>query len=197
LRAGEYRDARQSLREGIRLFRAMRNFNGVSFCVQGLSWCAAFSSPDEDAARLLGAAQAVWRGTGGNLASATYLQRDQRSEELLRESLGDSRFEAAFAEGASYSVDQALTTALGKPAGKARPSSNAVPRATDAIPGGLTRREWEIAALLTEGLRNKEIAERLVVSQRTVEGHVEHILTKLGFRSRAQVSGWVAEQRGR
>jgi DNA-binding NarL/FixJ family response regulator len=59
----------------------------------------------------------------------------------------------------------------------------------------LTRREWEIAQLLAEGLSNKEIAARLVISRRTAEAHVENILTKLGFRSRAQVSSWVLGER--
>ncbi len=64
-------------------------------------------------------------------------------------------------------------------------------------PGGLTRRETEIAALLAEGLSNKEIAARLVISQRTAETHVDHILSKLGMTSRAQVAGWVAEHQAR
>ena len=64
-----------------------------------------------------------------------------------------------------------------------------------AIPGGLTRREWEVAQLVAEGLSNKEIAARLVISQRTAETHVENGLTKLGFTSRTQVSRWVVEQR--
>ncbi len=63
--------------------------------------------------------------------------------------------------------------------------------------GGLTRREREIAGLLAEGLSNKEIAARLVISQRTVETHVDHVLGKLGITSRAQVASWVAEQEAR
>jgi len=64
-------------------------------------------------------------------------------------------------------------------------------------PGGLTRREREIAGLLAEGLTNKEIAARLVISQRTAETHVDHILSKLGMTSRAQVASWVAEHQAR
>ena len=59
--------------------------------------------------------------------------------------------------------------------------------------GRLTRREHEIAGLIGEGLSNREIAARLVISQRTAETHVEHILSKLGFTSRAQVARWVAD----
>ena len=49
-----------------------------------------------------------------------------------------------------------------------------------------------MARLIAGGRSNKEIAADLVVSQRTAEGHVEHILTKLGFTSRAQVAAWIA-----
>jgi DNA-binding CsgD family transcriptional regulator len=58
----------------------------------------------------------------------------------------------------------------------------------------LTAREREIASLMTDGLSNHDIAERLVISENTVEVHVKHILGKLGFRSRAQVAGWFARQ---
>jgi len=58
----------------------------------------------------------------------------------------------------------------------------------------LTRREGEISGLVAEGLSNKEIAERLVISPRTVETHVQNVLTKLGFTSRAQIAGLFAVQ---
>src|SRR5205814_9740540 len=54
----------------------------------------------------------------------------------------------------------------------------------------LTKREREVAAFVAEGLTNRDIADRLVISDRTVESHVEHIRNKLGVRSRAQVATW-------
>ena len=54
----------------------------------------------------------------------------------------------------------------------------------------LTRREEDVARLVAAGLSNKDIAARLYVSERTAETHVQHILTKLGFTSRAQIAGW-------
>jgi DNA-binding response OmpR family regulator len=58
----------------------------------------------------------------------------------------------------------------------------------------LTPREVEVAALLATGLTNGQIAEKLVVSERTVDAHVEHIRNKLGLRTRAQISAWVTKQ---
>jgi non-specific serine/threonine protein kinase len=56
----------------------------------------------------------------------------------------------------------------------------------------LTPRELQVARLIAGGRSNKDIAAELVIAQRTAENHVEHILTKLGFTSRAQVAAWVA-----
>lgn len=58
----------------------------------------------------------------------------------------------------------------------------------------LTRREREVAALVAEGLTNREIAQRLFISERTADGHLEHIREKLGISSRAQVAAWFVQQ---
>ena len=54
----------------------------------------------------------------------------------------------------------------------------------------LSPREAEVAALVAEGLTNRQIAERLVISERTAQNHVQHILTKLGFATRSQIAAW-------
>ena len=56
----------------------------------------------------------------------------------------------------------------------------------------LTTREAEVAALVAEGLTNREIAARLSISERTADSHVQHTMGKLGFRSRAQLAAWHA-----
>ena len=58
----------------------------------------------------------------------------------------------------------------------------------------LSQRELEVAALIETGLSNREIAQRLVIAKRTADGHVERILAKLGFTSRAQVAAWMARR---
>ena len=60
-------------------------------------------------------------------------------------------------------------------------------------PGLLTRRQREVAALVARGLTNREIADRLVVTERTVENHVADIMDRLGSRSRAVIGTWAAQ----
>jgi DNA-binding CsgD family transcriptional regulator len=54
----------------------------------------------------------------------------------------------------------------------------------------LTAREREVAALVARGFTNRQIAEALVITEGTAGSHLEHILAKLGFRSRAQIAAW-------
>ena len=60
--------------------------------------------------------------------------------------------------------------------------------------GGLTEREREVAALIAQGKSNRAIADELIVSERTIEKHVEGIMSKLGFTSRVQIAAWVVEK---
>ncbi len=68
-------------------------------------------------------------------------------------------------------------------------------RLTKQAFGGLTAREREVAALIGGGLSNRAIAERLVVSERTVESYVSSILAKLGYSARTQIAAWAATRR--
>ena len=67
-------------------------------------------------------------------------------------------------------------------------------RATKGVFGGLTEREREVATLIAQGKANREIADILVVNYRTVEKHIENILSKLDFASRTQIAVWATEK---
>jgi DNA-binding CsgD family transcriptional regulator len=67
------------------------------------------------------------------------------------------------------------------------------PRQKEAREGQLTPREREVVALIVGGLSNRQIAESLVISERTVENHVSSILGRLGVDTRAQVAAWAVQ----
>jgi pyruvate/2-oxoglutarate dehydrogenase complex dihydrolipoamide acyltransferase (E2) component len=190
-RRGDHATAAE--RESIQLRLPFNDRLDIGLNLDVLAWTAAAEADSERAARLFGAAQAVPRALGTPLAPLGHLSElHAHYEAAARRTLGDAAFERAFQLGLGLGFDQAVAYALGATGRSAAPSSVAQREATQ---GPLTRREREIAELITRGLSNKEIAGTLVISQRTAEGHVEHILTKLGFTSRAQIAAWVAERR--
>lgn len=100
--------------------------------------------------------------------------------------------------GAIAAIDDLLTrlhALRGQLAGELRQDSDIRGARVDAMlerrrpaPGDLTGRENEVARLVADGLTNREIALRLVVSRRTVDCHLDHIMRKLGCTSRVQVA---------
>ena len=163
---------------------------GTTFSVEALAWIAASQRQHERAAVLLGAATGLLQSMGttldGNQPMAGY-HRD--CERQARQALSEAAFHAAYHRGLDLPAADALAYALQQPPDKPpeKPPAPAVPAEAP-----LTPRELQVARLIAAGRSNKEIAAQLVISQRTAENHVEHILTKLGFTSRAQVAAWVA-----
>jgi non-specific serine/threonine protein kinase len=92
-------------------------------------------------------------------------------------------WETAFAEGKAMGLEEAIEYALSEE----EVASHGVLDAPEQ-PLGLTRREKEVAALVAQGLTNRQIAKELVVSERTVEKHASNILRKLNLTSREQVA---------
>ena len=93
------------------------------------------------------------------------------------------------AENAALDADR-LARALGMGAYVHRTGALVASLSHRRTPVVLSPREAEVARLVAKGLTNREIAERLVISDRTAENHVQHILTKLGFTTRSQIAAW-------
>ncbi|WP_185844647.1 LuxR C-terminal-related transcriptional regulator [Nonomuraea sp. WAC 01424] len=184
--AGETERALELIRASIRIGRTTGYRYGAAWNIESLAWATAAQGRDDRAARLLGAATSIRRALGLSLPGFhAYAVAHDEAEAALRAGLGDTGFEEAFERGAGLDFDEAVTYALEEPENDA--DATVRPRAE---PAELTPRELEVAGLIARGVRNKEIAARLVISPRTAEGHVEHILTKLGFTSRTQIAAW-------
>ena len=187
---GEVCAAVASLRESITMKYALDDLFGLGMAVEVLAWSLVSEGDHRQAARLFGALEGIWPRVGVPLLGSPQLMGfRQRSEDQARSALGNRTFDELFQEGAALPLDQGLAFAL---------SDGAIPE-PGKIAGEqpwfpLTRREREVAELVAQGLSNKEIAAKLVISQRTAETHVEHILTKLGYTSRSQIVTWVSAQ---
>ncbi|OLE29850.1 MAG: hypothetical protein AUG44_02615 [Actinobacteria bacterium 13_1_20CM_3_71_11] len=188
--AGELAEAAGYLRESLRIRRELGDSIGIASSLERLAWLAAANGQPERAARLLGAADRSWRKLGRQLWGAELLLRDR--EECARRcqaALSAERFAALVAQGGGLSTEEAIRYALEE----AEPAPAAT--GTPVEEGRLSPRERQVAELIAQGLSNHQIATQLVTSQRTAESHVQNILRKLGFSSRAQVAAWVAGQR--
>jgi DNA-binding CsgD family transcriptional regulator len=187
---GDQRRAAAFLVDGLRAMRTTGDAWGAAECLEVLAWIAAADGRYERGARLLGAAQAAWRSIGASIPGMRFLVASHdRYEAVLRDRLGAGPFAEALRAGGESGLDEATAFAL---------DEAAAPDPAGAGHGAkqpLTRRELEIAELVAQGLRNKDIASTLVIAQRTAEGHVERILQKLGFTSRVQIARWVTERK--
>jgi predicted ATPase/DNA-binding CsgD family transcriptional regulator len=201
--AAEEADAPQAAAlfwEGLALFRDVGDRHGVAWCLVGLASAAAAVGAPARAARLFGAAAPWLPGAAAVVHPADPAARE-RALDAVRARLGGAAFAAAWDAGQAMPLEEAVAYALA-PAGRAPPLASPAglagprrrpPPARPESP--LTRREHEVAALVAGGLTNRQIAARLVITERTAGTHVERIMNKLGVHARAQIAAWAVEQR--
>jgi non-specific serine/threonine protein kinase len=111
--------------------------------------------------------------------------------ELVRQELGPERAAALWAEGEAMTGDEAMAFALRIPERRDTDSDGLRERQEF---GPLTRREGEVAQLVSRGLSNRQIGDALVITEGKAALHVKNALRKLGFRSRAELAAWVARK---
>jgi predicted ATPase/DNA-binding CsgD family transcriptional regulator len=186
---GDNQRATGLFQDALRRHRTFSNLWGYAWCTEALAWTAATGEHYERAARLLGTTEGILRTIGGMGGFKLFAAAHEQCEAQLRHALGDDAYAAQVQRGTDLSLDQAIAYALGEPATAPGPAPS-----QDRAPGPLTSRERQVAELIAQGLSNRQIAARLVIAPRTAEGHVERILAKLGFTSRAQIATWDAER---
>jgi non-specific serine/threonine protein kinase len=171
---------------------------GEAYSLEVLAWLAADAGRCQRAAWLLGAAQTLWDRTGGRLSGSSVLDGyHQHAAATAAGALGKERFTELHAAGAARPLAQVAALAVADAdvlPELPRPRVPAVQPGCWTGSEELTARERQIAVLVARGLSNKDVAERLVISKRTVDAHVNHIFGKLGFSSRVQLTIWLRDQ---
>jgi predicted ATPase/DNA-binding CsgD family transcriptional regulator len=183
---GEYDSAVESTRAALEIQREFNDHIGAALMMELLAWIAAARGEYRHAARLMGAVGSVWRRIGASLAAFGPHLGAQHSacENTLAQSLRQTVQSAERAHGAALDHAQAIHYALDPSQIAQEPAEQ-----PDTV---LTARERQVAELVAQGLSNRQIAQRLVVSPRTIDRHLENILCKLDYSSRAQIAAWTA-----
>ncbi|MDI9977353.1 protein kinase [Rhodococcus sp. IEGM 1307] len=173
----------------IRIARRVQDPVGSAACLDALAWIAGDAREAHRAAVLMGAAESLAHVVGTSpVLLPGLLVHHEECVQTCRRTLTDKTFMTAVEEGRQLGLEAAVAYAVGERVPAAPSPSTGDTTVT------LTKRERQVAELIAEGLTNKAIADQLVISPRTAQGHVEHILTKLGFHTRAQIAAWIAEQ---
>jgi predicted ATPase/DNA-binding CsgD family transcriptional regulator len=182
---GDATRAEDAEKEALRLAGEVDVRTSIALSLEALAWISASTRDSERSARLQGAAQSVWESIPRRLPEPLR-EHSARCRTFTQLALGDERHGRLFTEGNALDRAAAVALGLGQRQLQDKTRHDDRPR--------LSRREIEVAELVARGMTDREIAAELVIAKRTAESHVQHILTKLGFKSRSQVAAWVTSK---
>ncbi|HEY7035028.1 MAG TPA: tetratricopeptide repeat protein [Thermomicrobiales bacterium] len=165
------------LRDALRHYRVLGDLSGIAEAIEKLAGLATRFGQIDSAARLFGAAEVLRETIGAPLAAGDRVQHDGHVGSL-RAVMGEQSFAARHVKGRTFSLDQAMSEA------EAFPVSQPPAHTAGSPPFGLSRRELEVLHLIVAGHTDREIAEALFISPRTVQTHVGSIFAKLGVNTR-------------
>ncbi|HLK02776.1 MAG TPA: LuxR C-terminal-related transcriptional regulator, partial [Streptosporangiaceae bacterium] len=186
---GCYDEALPECRLAIKLKQDLDDRLGIAYCLEVFGWIAAAQRRPERTAWLLGAADTLWQRVGVRLSGAEAAEAvHETAEKQAMGELGAEAYRGLWEVGAGWPLDEVITHAIDG-ADVLLPAAHAGTPPHEA----LTARELEVAHLVAGGLSNREIADRLTISKRTVDAHVEHIFSKLGVTSRVLLAARLRE----
>ena len=186
---GNYQEARHLAEESLKYVDVQED---VPSYLEALAEVVTAQGEGTWAARLWGAAEFLREESHSPLAPLHRVGYE-RAVVATRHQLGEQPFEAAWAEGRTMTLEQVLG-AVGRATAATTPSA-VRPATSPTYPSGLTAREVEVLRLVAQGLTDAQVAERLVISPRTVNTHLISIYHKLGVDSRTAATRVAIEQR--
>jgi len=187
---GDYATARLRYEEGLATALAIGHMSLIASGLKGLGCVAAAQGLYTWAAVLWGTAEPLRESRSVAIAPGFY----ERMVVVVRSQLGEPAFAQAKAQGRALTAAQALasretlTTQVPQPPQLAQASQ-------DSFSAGLTPRENEVLCLLATGLTSAQIAEQLIISVLTVNGHIRSIYSKLGVTSRSAATRYAIEHK--
>jgi len=167
--------------EGLAIFQALHDITGIITSLSTLAGVASQHGEARWAVHLWGAAERLREEHALAILPAEQA-RSEQSMALARLHLGAEVFAATWAEGRQMTPEQAFAV-----------RTQGIRTPSQTYPGELTPREVEVLRLLALGLTNAQIAERLVISPRTVNAHLRSIYSKLELTSRTAVTRYAIE----
>ena len=170
--------AEHLIEQALAIHEDLHDVTGVALCVEALAWIAVLQGDAARCARLLGAARRTWHSLSAQIEGPLRGEHDTAAM-VARTRLGHARYIRLEQEGFEHGL---------------RGHQQGGP-AADRRAHPLTDRELEIARLVADGLSNREIAQSLKVSKRTIDSHIDHIFTKVGVRGRVELTNWVRDRR--
>jgi len=171
----------------LELQREIGNVFGLASSLEAVAGALGAAGRGEQAARLFGATTTI-RSVNGYARPAWDRSSFESDLAFVRQSLSPEQFEVAFSAGEALTVDEAVAHAVNGRRPSGRPE------------GGwqtLTETERAIAALVAEGMTNREVAEALFVSSGTVKNHLSHIFSKLKIGGRVELAQQVSRREHR
>ena len=182
--AGRDTESAWTAMRAVRVKQETGDVAGLACGLELLGWLAARAGSHQRAAWLLGAADARWERAGWRFAGLPFFEQARaRTMARCAGALGAERFAELLTRGARQPLATTIAFALDE---TRDPGDDGDAPAT--LAGRLTAREREIAVLVADGLTNRQVAEKLFISRRTVDAHLEHIFGKLEITSRVMLA---------